>query len=375
MPSPLYPVYGERFGFSDLVVTLIYATYAVGVITALLAVGRLSDEIGRRRALFFGLVLSAASTAVFLLAHGIAPLFLGRFLSGLSIGVFAGTATATLVDLAGSGHESRATLASTFANLGGLALGPLIAGALMTWEPLPLRLTFWFALALLVPAALCVWTMPETVAARGRFRLRPQALSVPAEMRAIFGRASLVGFVGFAVLGSFTGVASAFLPEVLGVTSHFVAGLVVFLVFGSSVVGQLLIRGLDAGPAMRRGCGMLLLGLALDFAGLADRSLALLLAGGMICGLGQGLGFRAALFTINAAAPAGRRAEVASSFFVISYVGLSIPAIGIGVLADLADLQLAGLVFAVVSAVVTAIAIGLLAPGSRVQYLLRKSND
>lgn len=179
-------------------------------------------------------------------------------------------------------------------------------------------------------------------------------------MRSIFAKAALVGFVGFAVLGSFTGVASAFLPAVLGVDSHFTVGLVVFLVFASSTVGQLLLGDTDPRAAMRRGCAGLILGPAIIFAALATESLTLLIVGGIVTGIGQGLGFRAALFTVNAAAPPEHRAEVASSFFVLAFVGLSLPVVGIGVLAELTDLQAAGLVFAAAVAVVSALALALL---------------
>ena len=49
LPTSLYPLYRQRFGFSELMITVIFATYAVGVIASLLLFGRLSDQIGRRR--------------------------------------------------------------------------------------------------------------------------------------------------------------------------------------------------------------------------------------------------------------------------------------------------------------------------------------
>jgi MFS family permease len=360
LPTPLYGIYQEQFGFSELTITVIYATYAIGVIAGLLVFGSLSDQIGRRRTLLPGLAFSAASAVVFLVAGGLAPLFLGRILSGLSIGVFTGTATAALVDFAGEGQRSRATLASTFANLGGLSLGPLLAGALAEWAGAPLRVPFWVDLALLVPATLAIWAIPEPVEVSAHPRLRPQALKVPPEMRGIFAKAGLVAFAGFAVLGSFTGVSPAFLATVLGVSSHFTIGLVVFLVFASSTVGQLLIGGIDPRRAMRIGCAGLVLGLALIFAALALESLPLLIAGGIAAGLGQGAGFRSGLFTVNSAAPADQRAEVASSFFVVAFVGLSIPVVGIGVLADITNLRTAGLVFAALVALLSATAFALL---------------
>src|SRR5205807_4344559 len=97
LPTPLYPLYRVRFGFSELMITVIFAIYASGVIVALVLVGRLSDEIGRRPVLLPGLAFSALSAVVFLLAQGLVPLLVGRVLSGFSAGTFTGTATATLV--------------------------------------------------------------------------------------------------------------------------------------------------------------------------------------------------------------------------------------------------------------------------------------
>ena len=61
LPTPLYGLYRGKFGFSELMVTLIFATYAVGVIAALLLFGSFSDVVGRRRMLLPGLAVSALS--------------------------------------------------------------------------------------------------------------------------------------------------------------------------------------------------------------------------------------------------------------------------------------------------------------------------
>jgi MFS family permease len=361
LPTPLYGLYQEQFGFSELMVTVIFATYAAGVIAALLLFGRLSDEIGRRGALLPGLALSALSAVAFLLADGLAPLLLGRLLSGLSAGIFTGTATATLIDLADPDNRARATLVATIANMGGLGCGPLLAGLLAQWVGSPLHVPFWVDLALLVPAAMGVWAMPEPVERKQRPRLRPQGLHVPPEIRATFIRAALAAFAGFAVLGLFTSVAPAFLAEVLDVQSHAVVGLVVFSVFAASAAGQLALGRVREGSALQLGCAALIGGMALLAIGLAASSLALLELGGLVAGLGQGLSFRAGLTAINAKSPADRRAEVASSFFVVAYVAISIPVVGVGLLAQSAGLRTAGLVFAAVVAALSATVLVLLA--------------
>jgi MFS family permease len=359
LPTPLYELYRARFGFSELMITVIFATYAAGVIASLLVFGRLSDQVGRRRMLLAGLALATLSALAFIIADGLALLIVGRVLSGLSAGIFTGTATAALVDLAAP--ERRApTLVATIANMGGLGCGPLLTGVLAQWAGSPLRFSFWVDLALLLPAAIGVWAMPETVVARSRPRLRPQALRVPTEMRASFVQAALAGFAGYAVLGLFTAVAPAFLGEELGVTSPAAIGLVVFAVFAASMVGQAMLQLVPEAVAMPAGCLALIAGMGSLALGLAVPSMALLVLGGVIAGFGQGLAFRAGLTAVSVRAPAERRGEVASSFFVVMYVAISLPVIGVGVLAQTTGLRTAGLVFAAAVAAVAVVVLVLL---------------
>jgi MFS family permease len=360
LPTPLYVQYRERFGFSELMITVIFAAYAAGVIASLLLFGRLSDQVGRRRVLLAGLALAAISALAFLIADGLALLIVGRVLSGLSAGIFTGTATATLVDLAAPERRARATLLATIANMGGLGCGALLAGLLSQWAGSPLRLTFWVDLALLVPAAIGIWAMPEPVVARSRPRLRPQALTVPTEMRATFVEAALAGFAGYAVLGLFTAVAPAFLAQELGVASPAVVGLVVFAVFAASMIGQATLELVPEAVAMPAGCLALIAGMGSLALGLAFSSLALLVLGGVIAGFGHGLAFRAGLAAVNARAPAQQRGEVASSFFVVMYAAISLPVIGVGILAQATGLRPAGLIFAAAVAAVAIVVLVLL---------------
>jgi MFS family permease len=360
LPTPLYDLYRQDFGFSELMITVIFATYAAGVIASLLLFGRLSDQIGRRWTLLPGLALAALSAVAFLLADGLALLILGRVLSGLSAGIFTGTATATLVDLAAPRRRARATLIATIANMGGLGAGPLIAGLLSQWAGSPLRLAFWVELALLVPASIGIWAMPEPVAVTRRPRLRPQKPTVPPQMRTTFVEAALAGFAGYAVLGLFTAVAPAFLAQELGVTSRAVIGLVVFAVFAASMAGQVALELMPEEVALPAGCLALIAGMGSLALSLAVSSLALLVLAGVIAGFGQGMAFRAGLAAVNARAPAQQRGAVASSFFIVAYVAISLPVIGVGVLAQVIGLRAAGLTFSAVVAAVAIVALVLL---------------
>jgi MFS family permease len=82
LPTPLYPLFEQRYSFGELMVTVIFAVYAFGVIAGLLVFGNLSDEIGRKPVLLTGLAFSAISAFLFVFAGSLVPIFAGRVVSG-----------------------------------------------------------------------------------------------------------------------------------------------------------------------------------------------------------------------------------------------------------------------------------------------------
>jgi MFS family permease len=240
LPTPLYPLFEQRYEFGALLVTVIFGIYAFGVIGGLILFGNLSDRLGRKPLLGLGLGLSAASALLFLLAGSLVPVYAARVVSGLSAGIFTGTATAYTVDLAPAGRRRLASFVAVFANLGGLGTGTLLSGLLAEWAPDPLRTPFAVDLGLVAVATAGLLLAPETVS-RGGFDFRPQRLGVPPEVRAVFVRAALAGFAGFAVSGVFSSVAPEFLGLGLQQRSPALAGLLVFVLFVMSVAGQALV--------------------------------------------------------------------------------------------------------------------------------------
>ncbi|MFI8217598.1 MFS transporter [Streptomyces sp. NPDC085932] len=362
LPTPLYPLYQEKLGFSELTVTVVYAVYAFAVIGVLLLAGNASDAVGRRPVLLWGLGFAAASAVCFLCATGLGWLFAGRLLSGLSAGLFTGAATAYVMELAPEGGDARATFVATAANMGGLGCGPLLAGLLAQYAPWPLYLPFAAHLGLVAAAALALLRLPETVRELRPLRsVRPQRPALPARVRPVFGPAATASFVGFALFGVFTAVSPAFLAEELDLRDHAVSGLVVALAFFSSTAGQLAAGRVGVARSLPLGCAGLFTGLLLLAGALHADLLALVVLSALVGGTGQGLAFRGALSAVAGASPGDRRAAVISTLFVVAYAGISVPVIGVGLLTGPLGLEGAGLVFiACMGALVSAAAVYLL---------------
>src|SRR3984885_14409480 len=77
VPAPLYVLYAARDSFGPLMITVIFAAYAVGVIASLFLAGHLSDRLGRRRMAVLAVSVNVASGGIFLLW----PTVAGRALS------------------------------------------------------------------------------------------------------------------------------------------------------------------------------------------------------------------------------------------------------------------------------------------------------
>src|SRR5438477_999537 len=291
LPTPLYVLYQEQYQFATGLIAVIFAVYALGVLAALLVFGRVSDHFGRRPVLVAALLLACASTLLFVFAQDVAMLLAGRFLSGLGAGLLTGTATAGLAELETTGSQQRAARVATAANMGGLGLGPLVAGLFAQLAPDPTRLVFVVYLLLLVVVLLLVGMLPETVKAPDHvLDLRPR-VAVPPSTRTIFMEAAVTVVCVFALLGLFSALAPSFLRSTLHEPNLIVAGGVVCLLLGAAAAAQVVLHTLTTRTARLAGRGLLLLALALIELGLGLSSLALFLAGTVVGGLGVGLAF------------------------------------------------------------------------------------
>jgi MFS family permease len=319
--TPLYIIYKQRFGFSDITLTLIYAAYIVGNLGALLVFGRLSDQIGRRRAAMPALAVAVLSTLVFLFTDGTAALFWARALSGLGIGVAAGTGNAWLAELVGL-DKARATIISTGTNFLGLAFGPLIAGLLAQYAPWPLHLSFVVYLAAVVVVAALIWRTKETVTRPvhdfSKISLSPR-IGVPRTIRVKFVAPAVAGFGAMALFGFFAALAPSILSQELHETSHARQR-------GVRTRHCLRCDGgdgarLSSRAAMLWGLGLMVPSVLLLVTAQMLASIPVMVCATALCGVSAGLGYRGSLQVVNQIAPENCRAEVISSYFVCCFIG------------------------------------------------------
>ncbi|MEJ9079263.1 MFS transporter [Gordonia malaquae] len=355
VPTPLYSIYAGRLGFTGLTVTLLFAVYAIGVVAALTAFGRLSDEIGRKPVLLAALACAGVSAVLFLLPQSLPMLFAARIVSGLSAGLMSGAATAAIVDLFPAERRAVGGALAVGVNTGGLAAGTLIAGIAADLSSAPLVVPFAVHLGFSILAYCAVWRFAPAPVDAGPLRIRPRKLRVPSSIRGAFVRAVLAGESAFAVAGVLTAVSALFLAQHIGLSSHALAGFVVCLVFAGMAVGQIAARRFAPRPAMAVGCGGLAVGAAILGIALGAVSLTALILAAVVSGVSGGLCVNAGLATTVEAVEPARRGEVSSSYFAGLYLMLAVPAIGVGALSAGVGLQTSGLVFACVVALVSAV--------------------
>lgn len=347
--TPLYVLYRRTFGFSELMLTFVYAAYVVGNLAALMFFGRLSDQVGRRPVGLTATALAGAAGLFFLFATGTVALFGGRIVSGLAVGLASAAGTAWLAEIFGGEDRASATLAATTANFLGVAIGPLLSGLLSQYAPAPLRLPHIVYLAMLAAVGFFIWRTKETVE-RGAgeatsISLRPR-LGIPRELVGRFVAPATTAVAAFALVGFYAALIPSIMAETLHQTNRSLSGAVVCELFLVATAVMVLTRQWPSRKAMMAGLVLLLPSVALLVLAQGFGSLAILVAGTAVTGVSAALGYRGGLQVVNDIAPADRRAEIVSCYFLACFFGNSVPVIGVGVMAVEIGFLAASLVFA-----------------------------
>lgn len=330
-PSPFYPVLQAEIGFSEAAMTGIFAIYAGALLATLLTVGSVSDHLGRRPVLSVGFVLLSASMAGFLLSQSVAALLATRVLQGVASGLLLSTLNATSTDLEPADRPGTAAIWNSVTPLLGLAVGTLLAGAILDHLPAPRAVTFeFFSLAFLLFAVL-VWLPPETAPRHAGLlaSLRPR-VGVPASARPAFRRGVPAVIAGWATGGLYLSLGAPIVAQVFGQGSELMQGAVVSLLAGSGALAAFALRNQTARRITLIGTSALAFGTLLTLAAIAAGSFAFYAASLLVAGLGFGASFYGVMRTlIPTVAPEGR-GELFAALFTLSYGAFGLPALAAG---------------------------------------------
>ena len=317
--STLLVVYRRELGLSPPALGILFGAYALGLVPGLILAGRASDRWGRRALVIpASLVALVASGVVAFGARGFGVLMMGRLLYGLGMGSAMSPGSVWLQELSPPGAgPRRATLALS----AGFGLGPLVAGVLAEFAPAPMVLPYVVHMVVMTGAVVGTRGVPETAAnaqagPTGGARVRLRDLGVLVELLPIAPWAFGLAAVTLAVVPG--------LMRPLVARPALYSGALILVTLAAGVLVQ---------PYVKR------VGRRADWLGLAAGALGILLAAGVVdcaspalafavaplLGAGYGLVMTSGLAEVAARVPPQARGSAVGIYYVLTYVGFSVP--------------------------------------------------
>ena len=332
--SPLIVMYQARLGLSAAVADAMFGLYALGLVPALLAGGRLSDRIGRRAVVMPALLTSFLATCL-LMAGGHQPLLLyaGRFLAGVASGLAFGTGAAWVKELSadagdGTAGPRRATVAMT----AGFAAGPLAAGACGQWLPSPAVTAYLPHLAVLIAATGPAWRTPDPARTAAASSVSSAQIADAVRPRGL-ARHFLLVMLPFApwVFGT-AAIALAYLPALAAprvghqalLFSALAAGLAALAGIAAQPLARV-VRRLPSGQPLPASMALVLAGIGCAAWAADTLSLPLVLLASAVLGAGYGVTQFAGLADVQHIAAPRSLGAVTATYQVLSYTGFAFP--------------------------------------------------
>jgi MFS family permease len=326
-PTPLYAIYQARWGFTPITTTIVFGVYAVAVLASLLTLGKLSDHIGRRPVLLAAITVQTAALLVFTTAGGVPELLIARIVQGLATGAALGAIGAGLLDL----DRERGTFANSVAPGVGTGSGVLLSALAVRYLPAPTHLIYLALVGVFVLQAAGIVLMRETVSRTpgALASLRPE-IRLPRRLRGPVMAATPVLFAVWAMGGLYAALGPALVDSLTGSLDVVLGGLSLFVLTLTAVISIVVLRTAAARTVMLTGILTLIIGAAVTMLALTIKSTPVFFLGTAISGVGFGSGFQGGIRTVVPLAAAHERAGVLSLVYIVSYLGLGLPAVVAG---------------------------------------------
>lgn len=305
----------------------IFVTYVLGILTALLVIGPLSDRFGRRPIVIpFTLVSALASLVIIPGRNSFALLLIGRVLLGVVSGAVLAIGAAWMQELVGEGQEMRASVWASVTGFIGFGAGPVVSAIFDWMEWSPLILPFFVHVGLIVASLLLLVTVPEThprPEPPPPFRIR---IGVPAESRSDFFRVVVPAALW---VFAFPSTSFALFPVLIGESipdrQVLIAAVSGVITAWSAVMSRPTLMRLGARRTLPVAMAMGTTGYVFGTVGFATGWWGLLAPAALCMGAASGMITGACLTLIGEMASDAERGSLSSAFYFLAYIGMAMP--------------------------------------------------
>ncbi|WP_433167031.1 MFS transporter [Kribbella sp. CA-247076] len=367
-PTTTYPLYAETWHLTPAATTAIFAVYPVVLVVFLLVFGQLSDYIGRRATMLYGVGAMLAGVLLFAVAPSVGWVYAGRALIGAGVGLALTPATAAAVELSARGKEAKASSITTAATAAGLALATIIGGGLIEYAPAPLHLDFWVLLAVIAVVFAAVWRMPRHLKDEAQGRWRPRPVTVAKGIRLLYLASALAVTAAYAFGSVFLALGAEVVRDLVGTGNLFVIGVLLAIFSIATGITAIAARRFRASRLVPVGGVLTLVDLVLLELAATQHSVPFFVATTIVGGTAYGLLFSGGLGLITTHAPAHHRGGTVAAVYLVAYIMQGSIALVLGLVATAAGLSTALLLGVTVIgtlALLVIVAAGLLAASNR----------
>jgi Major Facilitator Superfamily len=325
--TPLYRLYQQSMNLTPFWITVVFASYVVSLLAALLTVGSLSDYVGRRPVILASLLVNAAAMLIFAEATMLWQLIAARMVQGLCVGIGTTAFGAAILDTS----RTRGPVLNSVTAFMGLMTGALGTAAMIMFVPNPLHAVYYVLLGFTALLIALLWWMPESCTPKSGAlaSLRPH-VAVPPQSKSVLARLTPANVAAWALGGFYLSLMPTVVATAMHVASPWIGGIVVSALMLTGAVAVAALRDWPARRVVLMGTGTLPIGVVVSIAGIYQHHVTVLLAGTIIAGVGFGATFSGTLRALLPTAHAHQRAGLLSAFYVQSYLAFAVPAVAAG---------------------------------------------
>ncbi|SEM49441.1 MFS transporter [Halomonas caseinilytica] len=327
LQAPYYTALAAHDGLGVTATSLAFAAYVAGILPVLILLGGLPDRVGRRALIVTALSLCGAATALTLIAPGVVSLGLARLLMGIAAALTSISAPAYMLSLFGATDSRRPTNWVTASTSLGFGWGAAMTSAFLLHEPSLTPPSLWLSLAMSGLALLLLLGLDDQTSEASR--------SVPMLRLPAYPPGSLPFGLSILLAWATVGLVIAILPDTLarhGLSDW--SGFVTLGICSGGVLFQPLARRLTSVTSVRLGLLILPSAYALIAWGALAGSLGSVLVGALAASSAcYGFIYLGGLSGVLDATE-NQQPRASAGFFLMAYIGFSLPVVATGALVD-----------------------------------------